>query len=431
MLKTKVLIAGAASLFATVAQAQTEISWWHAMGGNLGETVNEIATRFNASQSDYVITPVYKGGYEDTLTATIAAFRAGEQPNIVQVFDAGAATIIGAEGAVIPAEDLMMGAGVDFDANDYISGVRYFYADSEGKMVGMPFNSSTPILYYNVEALAKAGVEPPKTWEEFEAIAPALKDAGYTPLSQSHSPWIWTENFHSRHNLPFATNNNGFDGSDGTKILVNNDAIKMHFTSAKEWLDKGWYGYYGAGWGDNQSPFENGDVAMWLGSSGSFGGLLNSADFEFSATYLPYWEAITSEPTQTFIGGAALFALTGHDDAQNKASAEFFRFLSSQDIQVMWHKQTGYVPITTAAYDAAKASGYYDEKPQAEIGIKQLSLPSGDNSKGYRMGFYVQIRDVMNREYGRIFAGETDVESAFAVIEEEGNKLLERFSKTN
>ncbi|MEM7318786.1 MAG: extracellular solute-binding protein [Pseudomonadota bacterium] len=431
MKKKTISAAIAASLLSVPAFAQTEIVWWHAMGGQLGETVNEIANRFNDSQSDYQITPVYKGGYEDTLTATIAAFRAGEQPNIVQVFDAGAATIIGAKGAVIPAEDLIKTAGIDFDSDDYISGVRYFYADSDGKMVGMPFNSSTPILYYNVEALNKAGVEPPKTWEEFESIAPALVDAGYVPLTQSHSPWIWTENFHSRHNIPFATNANGFDGSDGTKILVNNDAMKAHFTAAKKWLDNGWYGYYGAGWGDNQTPFENGEAAMWLGSSGSFGGLKKSADFEFSATYLPYWEAVTSEPTSTFIGGAALFAMSGHDDDQNKASAEFFKFLSSAEVQLFWHQATGYVPITTAAYDMARDQGYYNDTPQAEVGIKQLTLPAGEHSKGYRMGFYVQIRDVMNREYGRIFAGETDVESAFATIEDEGNKLLERFSKTS
>lgn len=430
MRKLSISASLAAAVLAGPAFAQTEITFWHAMGGQLGETVNEISTRFNASQSDYVITPVYKGGYEDTLTATIAAFRAGEQPNIVQVFDAGAATIIGAKGAVIPAEDLIKEAGIDFDSGDYISGVRYFFADSEGKMVGMPFNSSTPILYYNIEALDKAGVTPPATWEEFEAIAPKLVEAGYTPLSQSHSPWIWTENFHSRHNLPFATNANGFDGSDGTEILVNNEPIKMHFTKAKEWLDKGWYGYYGAGWGDNQAPFENGEAAMWLGSSGSFGGLLNSADFEFSATYLPYWESVTTEPTSTFIGGAALFAMAGKSDEENRASAEFFKFLSAAETQLFWHQETGYVPITSAAYDLAKSEGYYEEKPQAEIGIKQLSLPSGEFSKGYRMGFYVQIRDVMNREYGRIFAGETDVESAFSIIEEEGNKLLSRFAKT-
>ena len=430
MFRKTFMSAAAAALVATSVHAQTEITWWHAMGGQLGETVNEIAKRFNASQSNYVITPVYKGGYEDTLTATIAAFRAGEQPDIVQVFDAGAATIIGAEGAVIPAEDLIREAGIDFDANDYIEGVRYFYADSAGKMVGMPFNSSTPIMYYNVAALEKAGVTPPKTWEEFETIAPTLVEAGYIPLAQSHSPWIFTENFHSRHNLQFATNANGFDGSDGTKILVNNEAIKTHFSKLKEWLDKGWYGYYGAGWGDNQAPFENGEVAMWLGSSGSFGGLRNSVDFDFSATYLPYWEAVTTEPTATFIGGAALFAMSGKSQDENRASAEFFKFLSSTDIQKYWHQATGYVPITSAAYEAAKAEGYYSEVPQAEVGIQQLSLPAGEWSKGYRMGFYVQIRDVMNREYGRIFAGETDVESAFAVIEEEGNRLLDRFSKT-
>ncbi|MEL6922230.1 MAG: extracellular solute-binding protein [Pseudomonadota bacterium] len=430
MLRTTLLSAAASAVFAVSAAAQTEIVLWHAMGGQLGETTNSLAEQFNESQSEYVITPVYKGGYEDTLTATIAAFRAGEQPNIVQVFDAGAATIIGAQGAVIPAEDLFTQTGTPFDADEYIPGVRSFYADSSGKMVGMPFNSSTPILYYNIEALEAAGVEPPKTWEEFETIAPALVDAGFVPLAQSHSPWIMTENFHSRHDLPFATNNNGFDGADGAKLLVNNDAIKTHFTKMKEWLDNGWYGYYGAGWGDNQTPFENGEVAMWLGSSASFGGLRNSTDFDFSATFLPYWEAIAPTPVSTFIGGAALFAMSGHDDAENTGAAEFFRFLSSPEVQKFWHVETGYVPITQAAYDLTAESGYYTETPQAEVGTQQLTQAVGDHNAGYRLGFYVQIRDIMNREYGRIFAGETDVESAFAVIEEEGNRLLDRFATT-
>ncbi|MDP5217087.1 extracellular solute-binding protein [Ruegeria sp. 2205SS24-7] len=415
---------------ATSASAQTEITWWHAMGGQLGETVNQIAEDFNASQSDYKITPVFKGSYEETLTAGIAAFRAGEQPNIMQVFDAGAATVIGAKGAVIPVQDLLAANDVAFDINDYIPGVRYFYADADGKMIGMPFNSSTPILYYNEDALAKAGVTAPKTWEEFASTTgPALKEAGYIPLSQSHLPWIFTENFHSRHDLPFASNNNGYDGAD-TEILVNNDAIKAHFSALKDWKDQGLFEWYGTGWGDNAKPFEEGKVAMWLGSSGSFGGLVQKVDFPFSATMLPYWEGVTAEPKQTFIGGAALFAMSGKSDEENKATAEFFSFLTSPEVQYGWHKETGYVPITEAAYEVAKEDGHYNEFPAAEVGIQQLSLPAGDNTKGYRMGFYVQIRDVMNREYGRILTGETDVETAFANIEAESNKLLERFAKT-
>ncbi|MEM9779290.1 MAG: extracellular solute-binding protein, partial [Pseudomonadota bacterium] len=391
-----------ATTFGVPAWAQTEITWWHAMGGALGEAVNEIAVDFNASQSDYKITPVFKGTYEETLTAGIAAFRAGEQPNIMQVFDAGAATVISAEGAVVPVEDLLSEKGIAFDINDYISGVRNFYADSEGKMIGMPFNSSTPIMYYNVDALEKAGVTPPETWEEFaETTAPALKEAGYIPLAQSHLPWIFTENFFSRHNLQFASNNNGYDGID-TEIMVNHPAIKAHFTALKEWKDAGLFEWYGTGWGDNQTPFENGEVAMWLGSSGSFGGLSQTAEFPFSATLLPYWEGVTSEPKQTFIGGAALFAMSGKSAEENEATARFFEFMASPEVQVKWHKDTGYVPITEAAYELAKAEGYYTESPAAEVGIQQLSLPAGDWTKGYRMGFYVQIRDVMNREYGRI-----------------------------
>ena len=423
--------AAAFAMMAGTAFAETEITWWHAMGGQLGETVNKIAEDFNASQDEYKVTPVYKGSYEETLTAGIAAFRAGEQPNIMQVFDAGAATVIGAKGATIPVQDLLASNGVEFDINDYIAGVRYFYADSDGKMIGMPFNSSTPIMYYNVDALEKAGVTPPKTWEEFQSTtAPALKDAGYIALSQSHLPWIFTENFMSRHDLPFATNNNGYDGID-TQILVNNDAIKAHFTAVTEWKENGLFEWYGTGWGDNAKPFEEGKVAMWLGSSGSFGGLLQKdLPFEFSATELPYWEAVTTEPTQTFIGGAALFAMSGKSDEENKAAAKFFRFLTSPETQYFWHQETGYVPITEAAYEVAKKDGHYDRFPAAEVGVNQLQAKAGDNTKGYRMGFYVQIRDIMNREYGRILTGETDVETAFKTIEAEANELLARFSKT-
>lgn len=426
------LTSAAATLILTgAAFAETEITLWHAMGGALGETVNQIAEDFNASQDEVKLTPVFKGSYEETLTAGIAAFRAGEQPDILQVFDAGAATVIGAKGATVPVQDLLADNGVEFNIEDYISGVRYFFADSDGKMIGMPFNSSSPIMYYNVDAFAKAGVEAPKTWEEFaEKTAPALVEAGYIPLAQSHLPWIFTENFHSRHNLPFATNNNGYDGND-TQILVNNDAIKAHFTALTEWQDEGLFQWYGTGWGDNQTPFEEGKVAIWLGSSGSFGGLAKKGlEFEFSATFLPYWEAVTSEPKQTFIGGAALFAMAGKSAEENSATAKFFEFLTSAETQKFWHKETGYVPITEAAYELAKSEGYYEEAPAAEIGIMQLSLDAGDNTRGYRMGFYVQIRDVMNREYGRILSGETSVEDAFKNIETEANQLLDRFART-
>ena len=426
----KTILAAGIAAIAIPASAKTELQWWHAMGGRLGEVVDEIATNYNASQSEYEIIPTYKGGYEDTMTAGIAAFRAKQQPHIIQIFDAGAATIINAPGATIPVADLMQEYGKGFDIEDYIEGVRYFYADSAGKMIGMPFNASTPLLYFNKEAFAKAGItNPPATWEEFEEMAPKLKAAGYTALAQSHSPWILSENFHSRHNLQLATGNNGYDSTD-VEILYNNESMKMHWGKMKEWLDNGHYGFYGRAWGDNQDAFVQKKVAMWMGSSGSFGGLKKSTDFEFGTTFLPYWKSVIDEPKGTFIGGAALFAMSGKPDAEYKGVADFFSYMTNPANQVFWHKETGYVPITTAAYDVAKAEGYYNESPDAEVGILQLSQPGGEWTKGYRLGYYVQIRDVMYSKFDDIFSGKSSVDDAFAEMEAESNKLLARFAAT-
>lgn len=430
MLKKLSIAALTLTVSATSSMAATNISWWHGMGGANADVINEVSKRFNESQQSCALTPVSKGSYEEALASGIAAFRSGEQPNILQVFDAGAATIINAKGATVPAEDLINNAGYKFDREAFIEGVRYFYAAPDGKFVGMPFNSSAPIMYINQDALKKAGVEAPKTWEEFEAIAPKLKEAGYIPLTASQLTWQFTENFFSRQNIQFATNNNGYDNVQDTKLNVTDPNLIMMFEKLKDWADKGYFGFYGAGWSDNQKPFDEGKVAFWIGSSGSFGGLQKAAKMEFSADFLPYWKAVDGAGTNTFIGGAALFAMAGKPDAENKCVADFFQFLTSPEVQKYYHQATGYVAITKAAYELAKSEGYYEKTPVAEVGIKQLMLPSGDWSKGYRLGFYPQIRTIMEREYNRIFAGETTVKQAFETIEKEGNDLLTRFAKT-
>ncbi|WP_027488669.1 extracellular solute-binding protein [Allorhizobium undicola] len=430
MFKKLSMAALAVSVSATSSFAATNISWWHGMGGRNGEVINEVAQKFNAAQSECVLTPTSKGSYEEALGAGIAAFRSGQQPNILQVFDAGAATIINAKGAVIPAEDLITKAGYKFDRDAFIEGVKYFYADSTGKFVGMPFNSSAPIMYINTDALKKAGVEAPKTWEEFEKIAPKLKEAGYIPLIQSQLTWQFTENFFSRNNIQFASNNNGYDSVKDTVINVTDPNHVMMYDKLKEWKDKGYFAYYGAAWNDNQKVFEEGKAAFWIGSSGSFGGLKKTASVPFSADFLPYWGSIKGAGVHSFIGGAALFAMSGKPEAENKCTAAFFNFLTSPEIQTFYHQSTGYVAITKAAYELAKKDGYYEKEPVAEVGIKQLSLPGAEWDKGYRMGFYPQIRAVMEREYNKIFSGETTPKAAMETIKKEADELLARFAKT-
>src|SRR5229473_2506004 len=162
------------------AHAQTEIQWWHSMGGALGEKVNELATKFNASQKDYKVQPVYKGQYPESMTAAIAAFRAGSAPHILQVFEVGTATMMAAKGAIVPVAKVMTDADEPFDAKAYLPTVSGYYTDLKGNLLSFPFNSSTALFYINEDALKKAGLKPvaPKTWKEFAATADKLKAAG-------------------------------------------------------------------------------------------------------------------------------------------------------------------------------------------------------------------------------------------------------------
>jgi sn-glycerol 3-phosphate transport system substrate-binding protein len=134
------------------AQAQTDIQWWHSMTAVNNEWVNDLAKQFNESQKDYRIIPTFKGSYDESMTASIAAFRAGNAPHILQVFEVGTATMMASKGAVIPVGQVMKDAGEKFDPAGYISAVAGYYTAPNGQMLSFPFNSSTTVFYFNRDA---------------------------------------------------------------------------------------------------------------------------------------------------------------------------------------------------------------------------------------------------------------------------------------
>src|SRR5450432_2852701 len=156
----KALFASVAlSIVATAAQAQTEIHFWHSMAGALGDKVNELAANFNKTQNDYKVVRSYKGQYPEAMTAAIAAFRSGKAPHILQVFEVGTATMMAAKKAIKPVYEVMVQAGEKFDSKSYMPAVASYYSDTQGRMLSMPFNSSTPVFFYNKDAFKKAGLD--------------------------------------------------------------------------------------------------------------------------------------------------------------------------------------------------------------------------------------------------------------------------------
>ena len=417
---------------AVSAIAQTEIEWWHAMGGANGERVDRIAAGFNESQSDFVVVPSYKGNYTETMTAAVAAFRAKAQPHIVQVFEVGTATMMAAEGAVYPITELMDDAGVPFDKSVYLPAVVSYYEDTKGNLLSMPFNSSTPVLWYNKDAFAKAGLDgPPTTWDEMESASRALVASGMEcGFSFGWQSWVMIENYGAWHDIPTGSMENGFAGTD-TRFSFNNENVVGIIDDIYEMSQEGLF-KYGGRRGDSLSMFTNGECGMWMNSSAYYGSMVSQAEFEFAQAMLPLDTSAASKPQNSIIGGATLWVLRGKDQGDYKGVGEFMNYLSSAEVQAWWHQETGYVPITTAAYELSQEQGFYDENPGTDTAIHQLSLNAPTaNSRGVRFGNFVQVRDIINEELEAVWGGTKTAQEAMDDAVERGDALLAKFEKAN
>lgn len=433
-MKRLLTVALATTALTATAYAETTVQFWHAMGGQLGEATDQFAADFNAMQDECVVDSIYKGNYTETMTAAIAAFRAGEQPHIVQVFEVGTATMMAAgdKGAVYPVWKLMEDTGVAFDQSAYIPAVISYYTTTDNKLLSLPFNSSTPVLWYNKTKLDELGIDVPTTWDELEAAARTAKDAGISaPFSFGWQSWTQIENYSAWHNIELGTQENGFAGTD-TELTFNNDAVVNHIQRIADMGEEDLF-EYGGRRGDSRDMFVNGDSIFWINSSAYYGGFTSDiTDFEFGQAMLPLDTNIADAPQNSIIGGATLWVLTGHESPEYTCVANFFQFLSSAEQQAAWHQDTGYVPITMGAYELSKEQGFYESNPGTDVAIKQLSLNEPTPaSKGLRFGNFVQIRDVINEELEAVWAGQKDARTAMDAAVERGNELLRRFEETN
>jgi len=418
----------------TSAFGQTTVEFWHAMTGKNGDMVNSICDKFNASQKDYKVVPVYKGSYSDTMNAGIAAFRAGQAPAIIQVYEVGTATMMAAKGAIKPVYQLMAENNENFDPKVYIPAIRAYYSTSDGKMLSMPFNSSTAVMYYNKDAFRKAGLDPekpPVTWPEFFEDAKKLKASGMEGgFTTNWISWIQLESFSAWHNLPFGTRNNGFDGLD-TKLVYNNPIVIRHLENIYN-LSKDKVFIYGGRENKANPLFTSGQVGLHFESIGGYGNMKANCKFDFGVARLPYYPDVPGAPQNSIIGGASLWVFNGKSKAEYKAVADFFSFISQPEMQAYWHKETGYLPITNAAYQLTKSQGYYKENPGLEVAINQLQnkTPTG-NSMGIRFGNFNVIREIEDQVWEDILAGKISVKDGVNKMVNDGNQKLREFERLN
>ena len=432
-MKLNLATAALAAVFSLSAQAQTEIQWWHSMNSVNGEWVNDLAKDFNASQKDYKIVPTYKGQYDESMTAAIAAFRAGNAPHILQVFEVGTATMMASKNAIIPVAKLMKDAGEKFDPSAYIPAVASYYTASNGQMMSFPFNSSTTIFYYNKDAFKAAGLDPnkaPSTWPEVTLAAAKLKASGHKcPLTLAWQGWTQLESFSTWHNVEFATKGNGLGGLDA-RMKINSPLHVRHIENLGNMAKQGLFVYKGRG-NVPEASFVSGECAMITTSSGFYGNVKKNAKFAFSQAPLPYYPDVAGAPQNTVIGGASLWVMSGKKAEEYKGVAKFFSYISSPEVQSASHKRTGYLPVTTASFALTEKSGYYKENPGADVAPNQMIRKTTTNSRGIRLGNYLQVRAIEDEELEQVWGGKKTATEALNSIVQRGNEQLERFQKAN
>lgn len=429
--KSLVLFVVLIALFVNLSSvsAKTQIDFWFSLSGQLGETVEELVKNFNDSQDEFEVVAFFRGAYAESMTAAIAAYRAGNAPHILQVYEVGTQTML-LSGAVYPVYQLMQDQGITMNWDDFLPAVLSYYTH-EGNLYSMPFNSSSPIFFYNKDIFAAAGLDPekpPTTWQEVEEysrqiIASGAARYGFTTGWPS---WVLLENMHIWHGEPFASLSNGFDGLDAS-LLINGEFGINHVTALAAWQEEGIFHYGGRGDAANWI-FMNGEAAMMPHSSGLIGAMKKS-DLNWGATQLPHW----GEPypkTNSIIGGATLWVLKGHDSAEYRGVAEFLEFISQPEQQAWWHKRTGYVPVSITASEILEAEGHFEREPYQQVAISQLnySIPTA-NTKGIRLGNFVEIRNVLEEELENIFAGKKSVRTGLDDAVKRANDLLAEFAE--
>lgn len=417
------------------AQEKIKFDYWYGLGGDLGEAVAETCDRFNASQGIYEINCVGQDGYANAVQNTIAAFRANQHPTLLQSYDAGTADLM-MSGEFYPVHQMMADFDIDIDWDDYFPGISNYYAASTGELISMPFNSSTPVMYFNTDDFAAAGIDtPPATWEEFEEALHALKEAQSEKCNFGYAPstWIDMEQFSMAHGIPVASKNNGYDGLDAEYVYNTTQHVK-HMENIKRWYDEGLLEIKTSQGGINaRDAFAQNQCSFYFGSVASHGTVHRSAvdGLNWDVAMLPIYEGF--ERTNTVVGGASLWVLSRKSDDEYRGAAAYLQFLATPESEEFWVSRTGYIPVTKTAFEQLMEKGFYDEAPFKGREVAMQSLTYTDPTpltRGIRLGGFIQARAEWVSEVEAALSGQKTVQEALDTAVERSNQVLRRFERT-
>jgi len=376
-----------------------------------------------------------QGSYPETMVAAIAAFRAGNAPHIVQMFEVGTATMMAARTAIKPVHELSKETGVNIDPKNYVGGVRGYYSTTDGRLVSMPFNSSTPVTWYNKDAFKQAGLDPekpPRTWEETWAaarkiVATKAATCGYT---MAWPTWTQYENFSAIHNVPLATKANGMEGMDA-EMKIDSPLHVKHLQNMMDLQKEGIFSM--AGVTGKPTPSSRRRVRHLSRLVRHARSCRPRGEVQLGRDVPAVLQRHAERPQELHHRGASFWVMTSPKRTieEYKAVAEFFQYISRPDVDAKWHMDTGYVPITLAGIGLASGkvitSRIRRRRPLPPAHVDGATK----NSMGLRLGNMPEIRVVIQEEMEKAFQGQQTAKAALDSAVKRSNVILRNFERTN
>jgi sn-glycerol 3-phosphate transport system substrate-binding protein len=416
-----------------IAWAATELQLWHSLDGANGALVARIAEDFNASQSAYRVVTIYKGPYAETINGGIAAYRAGEGPHLLQVFEVGNGTMAAAVGAVKPVSEVMQEAGRAISPDAFLPVIASNYLARDGSMLSLPFNISAMVMWINRDRFRQAGLDPdqlPETWPQVFEAARALKraDPSGCALSTAWPTWAHIEQLSVWHDRPIATRSNGLDGFD-TELVFNRALQVGHLQNLVDLHRAGVFEYAGRT-NRGEARFIAGECAIFLTSSSMYGSIVARGRFDWTIRPMPYYPDIVDGPQNAILGGGSLYVMQGKTAQEYDGVAAFLTFVLSFPEQALLYRNSGYVPVTRAAYEDACRTGFYERNPKLQVAVRAImNREPTRNSAGLRLGNMLQIRDLWAEEIEAALDGSKSAQQALDDAVSRGNAVLRLFQR--
>jgi len=373
------------------------ITFWHAMSGKNGQAINKIVSDFNSSHKDIKVTAQFQGKYDEEINKLKSAEKASGAPDVAQVYDIGTRFMIDSKWAV-PMQNFI--DNEKYDTSTLEPNLLSYYTVDK-KLYSMPFNSSTPILYYNKNAFRAAGLDPsspPKTFSELEKDAKTLtiKDGSNTTqygFSMAIYGWLF-EQFLVKQGKDYANNGNGRTSSATATDFDKNGGGLTFLNEWQKLVNSGNVANYGRNEDDTENAFIAGKTAMYIESTADLTSDLSAigGKFDIGTAALPSFDG--TKDGGVSIGGASLWVLKNKDVAKQKAAWEFIKYMVSPQEQAYWGTQTGYFPVTKKAYDIQLMKDNLTKNPQFKTAIDQLHS-SPKTATGALMAVFPEARQDM------------------------------------